>query len=138
MIIASEKDRILAIEKIKELDLKKGKWSQKLKKLRSRRSLDQNRLLWLWMTALEIDSEYGYTKEEFKDMFQKEFCPRTEMWINGKRYEVIKGTSQLDTKEFTDFLDRTQLFCYHELHFSLPQPSDYWFEQFREQYENEI
>ena len=137
MLIKTEIDRIKTIEQIKNLDLRE-QWFVKIKKQRSRRSLDQNALLWLWMTALEVDSETGYTKEEWKEFFQTKFCPRTKMKINREDYEIVKSTSQLDTKEFTDFLERIQHFVYHELYFSLPQPSDYWFEQFKEYYEDNL
>ena len=34
---------------------------------RSKRSIDQNSLLWLWLTCLEKDSETGSSKQDFYD-----------------------------------------------------------------------
>ena len=138
MIVKSETDKVKAIEKIKHLDLNQGAYSVKVKKRRSRRSLDQNALLWLWMTHLEEDSEVGYTKEEWKLLFQEMFCPRLEVAMpnTGEIVTVTRGTSDLNTKEFSSLLDKIQLFSYHELGISLPDPNDYWFDTFVEQYED--
>ncbi|MFW6145436.1 MAG: recombination protein NinB [bacterium] len=136
MIIETEKDKETAIERIKEIDLTNGKWEVDIKKKRERRSLDQNALLWLWMTALEKDSETGYTKKEWKEIFQSEFCPRETMRVKGNLIVRIKGTSELNTKEFKQFLDRIQMWCYHEIGVSLPDPDDHRWEAFYEQYKN--
>lgn len=136
MIISTETHKVLAIERIKEVDLSKGKWEFKLYKKRKKRSLDQNALMWLWLTALEVDSETGYTKEEWKDIFQSEYCPRTMIYVGENKIEKVKSTSQLNTKEFADFLNRIQHFAYHELGISLPTPDDKRYDEFYERYDD--
>ncbi|MEF8811672.1 MAG: recombination protein NinB [Bacteroidales bacterium] len=134
MIINNEKDKLIAIERLKDLDLEKGPWQISIKKKRKRRSLDQNNLMWLWLTALENDSGIGYTKEEWKSIFQSMFCPRVTVYVGENKIEKLKGTSELNTKEFSELLDKIRLFAHHELGMGLPNPDEPYFEEFYELY----
>lgn len=101
-----------------------------IKKLRQNRSLDQNALLWLWLTCLEKDSETGYTKDEFYQMFISKFAPRKMVFD-----EIIRITSsKMDSKQMTEFLDNIQIFVLVELGIKLPNPNDLRFAEFYEKY----
>jgi len=102
--------------------------------IRGKRSLNQNSLLWLWCTALEKDSETGYTKDEFYQYFLDKFAPRKEIFTN----LVIVTTSQMDSKQMSDFLDSIQRLAITELQFKLPDPEDIIFSTFYETYKHLI
>lgn len=136
MIITEESQKRVAVMRIMDLNLEKGSYEVTIKKKSGKRSLSQNALFWLWMKALEKDSETGYSKEEWHDIFQSMFCPRTEVWVGETKVEKIRGTSSLTKDEMKDLLNRIEHFSYHELNFSLPNPDDYRFDQFIEQYED--
>ena len=102
--------------------------------IREKRSLNQNSLLWLWMTALEKDSETGYTRDEFYQFFLEKFAPRREIFTN----LVIVTTSQMDSKQMSEFLDNIQRFAIVELQFKLPDPNDQIFSTFYENYKHLI
>ena len=55
-------------------------------------------------------------------------------------HEIYKGktTTNRDTKEFTDYIEKIVRYCATELQIALPDPSDRYFEQFFEQYKHFI
>ena len=130
-IIKTEEDKLFVVLELDKLDISEEKpYIAEIKRYREKRSLDQNALLWLWMTALEKDSETGYTKDDFYQYFLEKFAPRKE--VMGKY--VIISTSKMDTKQMTEFLDNIQRFSLVELKFELPNPDDLKFEQFKNYY----
>jgi len=83
---------------------------------------------------LEKDSETGYTKDEFYQYFLDKFAPRKEIFTN----LVIVTTSQMDSKQMSDFLDSIQRLAITELQFKLPDPEDIIFSTFYETYKHLI
>jgi len=127
--IQTEQDRQKAIEAIQAISLEKT-WLFSLTKRRKRRTLSQNRLLWLWLTCLEVDGETGYTKEELYQYFLNVFP--TRRFVMDK--EIIITSSVMDTKEKATFLDAIQRFAGTELGVVLPDPEDKRFEEIENQY----
>lgn len=127
--IQTEQDRQKAIEAIQAISLEKT-WLFSLTKRRKRRTLSQNRLLWLWLTCLEVDGETGYAKEELYQYFLNVFP--TRRFVMDK--EIIITSSVMDTKEKATFLDAIQRFAGTELGVVLPDPEDKRFEEFENQY----
>lgn len=101
-----------------------------IKSPKAPRSLNQNRLLWLWLTCLEVDSETGYTKEEFYQYFLESFAPRKTC----RDKEILATSSQMDKAMMTDFLERIKMFAWHELNCNLPNPEDKGFNEFYKRY----
>ena len=126
----TEYDRTRLLMKINTLKLN-ADWVIKVTKQRKPRSLDQNSLLWLWLTCLEQDSETGYTKEEFYTFFLSEFP--TYRVILERQVQV--SSSSFDSVEMTRFLDNIQRFAAGELGIELPDPSHRHFEQFQNSYQ---
>lgn len=54
------------------------------------------------------------------------------MW--GERVERLRSTANLDTKQFSQYLERIQQFASTEMGIILPNPKDQYFEQFYQQY----
>lgn len=105
------------------------------RKQERRRSNDQNRLMWLWLTC--IADETGNNKQDLHDYYCKKFLSRS-MSINGKSELVNYGTSGLNTETMTYFLNRVQADAASELGIRLPSPEDEAWAEFEEYYKNRI
>lgn len=103
---------------------------------REKRTVDQNRLLFLWIGC--ISHETGYFKDEVHEILKKKFLGTQafEMW--GEKVERVKSTTSLDTKQFSLYLERIQQFASVEMGIVLPDPKDQYFEQFYQQYKEFI
>lgn len=104
-----------------------------LKKPETRRSNDQNRLMWLWLTCIE--EETGTDKQDVHDYYCKKFlCRNVE--ICGKTERVVTGTSGLNTETMTYFLNKVQADAASELGIRLPSPDDEAWSAFEEYYKS--
>lgn len=103
---------------------------------RDKRTVDQNRLLFLWIGC--ISHETGYFKDEVHEIFKKKFLGTEtfEMW--GEKVERVRSTTNLDTKQFSHYLEKIQQFASSEMGIILPDPKDKYFEQFYQQYKDFI
>ena len=95
---------------------------------REKRTVDQNRLLFLWIGCVSLET--GYFKDEVHEIFKKKFLGIEVFEIWGERVERLRSTANLDTKQFSDYLDRIQQFASTEMGIILPNPKDQYFEQF--------
>lgn len=102
-----------------------------IKEIKPKRSIDQNSLYWLWLTC--IQEETGQDKNELHLLYRAMFLQkedsyitsiiRAELWpqlkIMFNSFQFIKylpeiidvisrSTTELDTKEFTDYLGKIQ------------------------------
>lgn len=97
---------------------------------KSSRSLAQNRLLWMWLTHIsqqhfDKGGEF-YSPETWKIYFQQVFLEREVYKLPKGHIEArLKGTSKLNTKEFTEFLNDIDHYCGSELEIYLPHPDIY-------------
>lgn len=87
-----------------------------------KRSLNQNALMWKWLTI--IADHTGYTKEVLHDKLRLQYLPTRILQVNGKIYELPKSTTELTVKEFSEYMDKIQLVAM-ELELALPQPEYY-------------
>lgn len=100
-----------------------------------KRSLDQNRLMWLWFACIE--SETGTSKEDIHDYYCSLFLTRITI-INGIEQTVVSGTSKLSTISMKDFLDKVQADAASEFGITLPNPEDLYWEEFEKHYKHLI
>lgn len=113
-----------------------GEWSLKLEKIKKRRSLSQNALLWAWMTAVakewaDATGDY-FTKEQFKEMFARRFLP-----VTGPDGETVgRSTSTLTKEEMTEFLTNIHVWVSENMQINLPNAEDRMFNEWKEQYED--
>ena len=114
---------------------KNGTYNLILKRTYEKRSLDQNSLLWLWMSCIE--RETGQNKDDIKDYYCTVFLSRTAI-INGKEVTVTGGTSKLNTVQFAEFLNKVQADAAAELGITLPNPEDKHFEDFYNEYKQSL
>jgi len=108
-----------------------------IKVKRKRRTIDQNRLYWLWLSC--IMDETGQHKDELHEFFKQHFLGVTETWCFNK-YQVFvpSSTTKLDTLEMTHYLERIQQFALTDLGIVLPNPQDKFWEEFYSRYKNYI
>lgn len=129
--IRNESDRRAFISAIQRVKLKEGKdYSGEFKMLVKRRSLPQNSLMWLWLTAVAIQSESGYSKDDFYKYYAEKYLPRKD--VMGE--SVITGTSELSTKDFTDFLNTIYDHSLETFACELVRPDDRRFDDFYSEY----
>lgn len=141
ILVSKNKGEILNKERVlQQLDnmlklLVNGNYILNIKKQVSKRTLDQNALMWLWFACIE--NETGTDKHDVHDYYCKLFLKR-EVSVNGKRELVVSGTSKLDTVAMTHFLNKIQADAASEFGIILPVPADLAFEEFKNQYINSI
>lgn len=114
--------------------LMNGSYTLVLKRKSSpKRSLAQNRLMWMWFTCIEVET--GQPREDIHDYYTLKFLPKdiTDL-ATGTMVRVGGHTSTLTTEAFTDFLNKVQADAATELGITLPTPEDLVWEEFEEQY----
>lgn len=133
--IKNEHDKAVTKEKIDALDLSKGKsYDITISVKRSIRTISQHRLYWLWVTCIE--QETGNDKETLHEYFKQQFLGRQSVQIFNTEVYPLRSTTGLNTKEFTDYLNKIQVFASSELGIVLPNPIDLQFHQFYEKYKD--
>jgi hypothetical protein len=108
-----------------------GEYVLTISKAVKKRTIDQNRLMWMWFTCIE--RETGTEKNDVHDYYCMLFLGRTAM-INREEKKIIGGTSKLNTEQFTDFMNKVQADAAAEFGIRLPTPEDLYFESFKEEY----
>lgn len=132
MLITTEADRQEFIRMVQALDLK-HKFFAEVKIWRKKRSLPQNKLYWAWLRCIAKDGETGYTEEELHEYFKKRFLNWREKEIFGDSISIVKSSTELNTKEFTDYLDKIHVLM-AGIGIRLPLPGDYDLDDFYAKY----
>ena len=103
---------------------------------REKRTIDQNRLLFLWLGC--IANETGNDKDTLHEYFKQKFLgfEQRVMSFNREVTFISPTTTTLDTKQFTEYLNKIQEFASSELGIVLPLPEDAVFTQFYEPYKS--
>jgi hypothetical protein len=110
---------------IDDLDYSKD-WVVEIKQYRKKRSNCQN--AYIHAVPLKIISDHtGYTMDEMKEYLCGEFAG----WETYERFDgvpqqrPIKTTSQMSTKEMTEFIDFMQWFGSSKLNLRIPSPNEW-------------
>lgn len=103
---------------------------------RERRTMDQNRLLWLWVNC--ISDETGQDKDDLHEYFKQKFLGFDTKTLWGVQVFKSVSTASLDTLQFTQYLERIRAFAAAELGIELPDPQDQYWDQFEQQYKDKI
>jgi hypothetical protein len=115
--------------------LDKGK-RIRIEQVIEKRSIDQNSLYWLWLTC--IQQHTGNDKVYLHDYFRGKYLSGITIKIFGIEQFKLKSTTELNTYEFKQYLDKIQEFSNTELGIDLPNPEDLRFSEFQEHYKNFI
>ncbi len=93
--------------------LKDGKYVMVIKEIQHSRSLQQNRLYWIWLTI--IADETGHEPKEMHEYFRAEFLTCLD-----KKFPYVRSTTDLSVGEFTAYLNKIEFFATTELNIILP------------------
>jgi len=114
-------------------EFKSVKYVCSIKKHRKKRSIPQNRLYWLWIKAIEDHT--GNHKDTIHELLKRKFLKWEVKKIEGLgTYHIPGSTKNLDTKGFTEYLDKIQLWANNFFGYRLPQPGDVGWDEFYETY----
>ena len=133
--VRSEADKTAVKSYIERLKPEK-QYSVEISVKKDQRSIQANRLYWLWVSCLE--SETGNDKEILHHELRMMFLPRKQGMLNGRQVEIPGSTAGLDTGQFKQYLDKIQVFAASELGVHLPDPDDLIFESFYDYYKDRI
>jgi hypothetical protein len=124
---------ILVVDFSKQSD--KGKLFDQLKKLkpvpyrvelkvdRDSRSNNQNR--YYWGVVVKLLSEHtGFSQGEMHYTLRHKFLSYTKVLSNNERVQVVQSTTDLDTKEFEDYMEDIRRFAIQELDIEIPLPNE--------------
>ena len=85
---------------------------------KTQRSLEQNKAY--WGIAVEILSDHlGYERDEVHDLLRAKFLSR----IDDKGLMIIRSTTSLSTKEFSEYYDSIQRWAAQFLNCYIPDPN---------------
>lgn len=88
----------------------------------SRRSLNQNALMWMWFTLI---AQYtGHTPEEIHIIVKGLYCPKKTLIIKNKTYTLPKGTSELTKGEMVEVMLHIEAMA-ADLGVILPSPEEW-------------
>lgn len=113
--------------------LRNGSYTLFIKRETKRRSLSQNRLMWLWFACIE--QETCQPAMDIHDYYCYKYLPKDITDLKtGEVVRVGGHTSTLISEAFTDFLNKVQADAATELGITLPVPDDDEFGEFNEEY----
>ncbi len=111
--------------------LRDGVYVVSIKRKTEPRTLSQNALMWLWFKCIEEHT--GTESQDVHDYYCCKFL-RREINVDGKKFTVIGGTSNLNTIQMTDFMNKVQADAAVELRITLPLPADRHYQEFINHY----
>lgn len=115
-------ERILTSIRNRTKYLVAGKYVITVKKKTTPRSVQQNRLYRLWLRTISRDT--GNTMKALDKTFKDMFLEHTTEEVFGRTTETTMSTTELNTKTFSEYLDRINEFASTELGMQLPTPDD--------------
>lgn len=133
--IQSEIDRI-KVQSIIQALKEDVHWIVDIKRYRKKRTLSQNKLYWMWINC--IASETGNKPDDIHDYLKDRFLPKRIIKLyNEETKEVPISTTELNTKQFTDYLNAIDADVSTE-GIRLLYPDDLHWESFIEKYKDYI
>ncbi len=92
---------------------------------RDKRSGNQNRFYWGCVIKL-LSDHTGFTPDEMHETLRAKFLKyQKPMPPNGYMATVIQSTTDLDTKEFEEYIEEIRRFAIQELDVEIPTPNEY-------------
>lgn len=103
MLVKTDIQRDVVIDRIMGLRLDKKSYEITIKPVNHKRSVDQNSLYWLWLTIIE--HETGNDKDTLHEYFKTKYLGTNDVKVFGITMTKAKSSTGLDTKQFTDYLN---------------------------------
>jgi hypothetical protein len=126
-VIKSQQDADKVVSCLKSKDSEVFPFLVTISDIKNIRSLMQNKLMWLWYAKIrdwinEVNGEM-YDIEGLHEKMKRMFLiPIIHNFKDG----IIRvySTKNLNTKEFTEFLEKIDMYCADRLNLILPHPND--------------
>lgn len=125
-------ENVFALIKLRVNLLTNGEYIVTINRIKSPRSIPQNKLYWLWLKL--IAEETGHTDNDLHAYFKAMFLKKQYKVLFNEQVEIEASTTRLSTKDFTTFLDKISLFASETLGIILPKPDDIGFNEFYTNY----
>ena len=110
-----------------------GNYTIEMKKIGDKRSISQNKLMWLWFSAIADEwseaTGRAITRDDVHDAYCQMFLPK-----DTPKGRVGGSTSGLSTEEMSEFLEKVHADAADD-GITLLNPEDKMFEQWAMQYE---
>lgn len=126
-IITTQQELDRAISRLKTYIINKNKYILTFGEIKEKRTLDQNKLYWVWLNCIEMET--GNDKDELHEYFKDKLLPKMRLEMFDDTYER-RSTKNLDTAMFSEYLERLKQFARDKLNIRLLSPEEQEFEAF--------
>lgn len=111
--------------------LRNGEYTVKIVRKTQPRTISQNSLMWMWYKCMEDAT--GQRKEDFHDYYKTKFLSR-QVVIGGRWVTVFGSTTDLNTLQMTNYLEKVKADAATEFGITLPLPDDRNYQDFITEY----
>ena len=136
-LIVTEEDKLEFIRLLNESSLDRPLIAE-FKVYRRQRTLRSNALLWLWLRCIADECGYDKRDQDDLDSIKDYYCERFLGWgfkkVMGTFQKKVQGTSGLNTKEFSTFLEQIRVSAMQEHGIHLPLPEEQGYDEFYTRY----
>ena len=111
--------------------LRNGEYKVSITRKTKPRTISQNSLMWMWYTCKEEAT--GTPKEDSHDYYKSKYLSR-DVAVGNKWYRVPGSTTDLNTLQMTNYLEKVKADAATEFGITLPLPEDRNYEAFVAEY----
>lgn len=111
--------------------LRNGVYTVKITRRVEPRTIPQNALMWMWYKCMEENT--GTPKDDFHDYYKAKFLSR-QVVIGNRWVTVVGSTTDLNTLQMTNYLNKVQADAATEFGIILPLPADRHYQAFVDEY----
>lgn len=111
--------------------LRNGEYTVKIVRKTQPRTISQNSLMWMWYKCMEEAT--GQPKGDFHDYYKAKFLTR-QVVIGNRWVTVVGSTTDLNTLQMTNYLEKVKADAATEFGISLPLPEDRNYQAFISEY----
>lgn len=134
--ILTKRDGVVSMDKSFDYlcsTLRNGVYTVKIVRKTQPRTIPQNALMWMWYKCLEEAT--GTPKEDFHDYYKEKFLGR-DVVIGNRWVRVAGSTTDLNTLQMTNYLNKIQADVATEFGITLPLPADRHYQAFIDEYKH--
>ncbi len=103
--------------------LKPTRYFLEIKQHKKSRSMSQNKYYWGVVIKI-LSNETGFYEDEMHDVLKKKFNKKVKVLRQtGEEFLIGGTTTQLDTSDFQDYLEKIKTWAIQELNIYIPDPN---------------
>lgn len=111
--------------------LRNGEYTVRIVRKTQPRTVSQNSLMWMWYKCMEEST--GQPKEDFHDYYKAKYLQR-QVQIGRRVVTVVGSTTDLNTLQMTNYLEKVKADAATEFGIMLPLPEDRNYQTFISEY----